>query len=268
MRRQRATLAWLRELRDVPCHDCGGRFPAPAMDFDHRDPSQKKFQLTTGRALLKNRAELLNEIAKCDIVCANCHRARTHRAFLDGSMRAPSFWLLNTVGTKEQMRGRLKFQKLWREQMAFLRELRTNPCADCKGTFPWLVMEFDHRDPALRVRNVPLMAGRAGTSRLLEEIEKCDIVCGNCHRIRTFRQRQRQRQRHRGSSTEEMRLPSKQDIAGSNPVSRSDNNPTQGIADPASAYRITRRRRGCGSPDQPMPRKCVTTKARATKSTR
>ena len=76
-KRQAATTAFLRELREVPCADCGGRFAGHQMDFDHRDPSQKKFWLSSGRAALKSRAQILVEAAKCDIVCANCHRLRT-----------------------------------------------------------------------------------------------------------------------------------------------------------------------------------------------
>ena len=47
-KRQAATLQWLRELRNRPCADCGERFPPYVMDFDHRDPSEKLFAITTG----------------------------------------------------------------------------------------------------------------------------------------------------------------------------------------------------------------------------
>ena len=43
--RQAATTAFLRELREVPCLDCGGRFASHQMDFDHRDPGTKQFGL-------------------------------------------------------------------------------------------------------------------------------------------------------------------------------------------------------------------------------
>lgn len=66
--------AYLDSVRDVPCLDCGGRFPAVCMDFDHlRD---KKFSIMSayGRWPWK---DVLAEIDKCEIVCANCHRIRT-----------------------------------------------------------------------------------------------------------------------------------------------------------------------------------------------
>lgn len=59
------------------CTDCGYKGHAAALDFDHL-PGFKK--LTEVSALLKGpRSVLLAEIAKCEVVCANCHRIRTWR---------------------------------------------------------------------------------------------------------------------------------------------------------------------------------------------
>jgi hypothetical protein len=75
--RWRATAAMLSEIRDVPCADCGRRFPPCVMQFDHRDPATKTHEVT--RMLLRARTVILAEVAKCDIVCSNCHRERTYR---------------------------------------------------------------------------------------------------------------------------------------------------------------------------------------------
>jgi hypothetical protein len=64
-------------LKDVPCADCGGVFPPYVMDFDHCR-GEKKFDIS--RAPEKAWSDVLDEIAKCDVVCANCHRIRTHGA--------------------------------------------------------------------------------------------------------------------------------------------------------------------------------------------
>jgi hypothetical protein len=50
-------------------------------------------------------------------------------------------------------------------------------------------MDFDHRDPTSKRSAVTRMIGRAGTQRILDEAAKCDIVCANCHRLRTFERR-------------------------------------------------------------------------------
>lgn len=64
----------IREAKNRPCADCGGSFPPVCMDFDHR--GDKKFNL--GQYGKRSIETLMAEIAKCDVVCANCHRIRTH----------------------------------------------------------------------------------------------------------------------------------------------------------------------------------------------
>src|SRR5881409_2593894 len=77
----------LRAVRRQPCNDCGETFAPYVMQFDHRDPSTKKFWLTSSRAILKNRQELIAEVEKCDIVCANCHAIRTYAQLLERRAR-------------------------------------------------------------------------------------------------------------------------------------------------------------------------------------
>lgn len=55
--------------------DCGVHYPSYVMDFDHRDPSTKKGGV--GKFVSVGWKSLKEEIAKCDLVCANCHRERT-----------------------------------------------------------------------------------------------------------------------------------------------------------------------------------------------
>jgi hypothetical protein len=66
---------YLDNLRDVPCLDCGNRFPPCAMDFDHIN--EKAFSIMS-HYRDKTIEELAIEVAKCEIVCACCHRIRTH----------------------------------------------------------------------------------------------------------------------------------------------------------------------------------------------
>ena len=55
-------------------------------------------------------------------------------------------------------------------------------CMDC-GIDNTLVLEFHHRDPNVKDSTVTGILGRKW-DRLIEEIEKCDLICANCHRIR------------------------------------------------------------------------------------
>ena len=69
---------------------------------------------------------------------------------------------------------------------AALVELKSKPCMDCGNTFPSCVMDFDHRNPEDKKYNVSQMVCRYSWTKILEEIAKCDLVCANCHRIRTW----------------------------------------------------------------------------------
>lgn len=72
---------------------------------------------------------------------------------------------------------------------------KNRPCADCGREYPSYVMDFDHVRGD-KEHNVGDMANRGATvRRVLQEIEKCDVVCANCHRIRTHTRNQH-RSRH------------------------------------------------------------------------
>ena len=66
---------------------------------------------------------------------------------------------------------------------AFLRAVKAQPCADCRVQFPYYVMQFDH------VRGIKRFELSDGDTRSLDalvtEVEKCDVVCANCHATRT-----------------------------------------------------------------------------------
>jgi hypothetical protein len=60
---------------DAVCADCGGKFPPACMHFDHvPERGPKLFNLGNGDYSVES---IKAEIAKCDIVCANCHAVRT-----------------------------------------------------------------------------------------------------------------------------------------------------------------------------------------------
>ncbi|HET8892817.1 MAG TPA: hypothetical protein VFM96_01800, partial [Gaiellaceae bacterium] len=68
--------SFMAEFKALPCADCKGVFPPWVMDFDH--VSGEKL-VNVSRAVKQGRRQVLAEAAKCELVCANCHRDRTHR---------------------------------------------------------------------------------------------------------------------------------------------------------------------------------------------
>lgn len=62
------------------------------------------------------------------------------------------------------------------------------PCKDCRKKYPYYVMDFDHvRGKKAHAISSMLRSNRALPS-IWAEIKKCDLVCANCHRIRTHAQ--------------------------------------------------------------------------------
>lgn len=74
--RQRQRDALIKELKAVPCKDCGQEYLPEAMDFDHVPGRGGKLGSVPSRPTLR---AILDEARKCDVVCANCHRVRTLR---------------------------------------------------------------------------------------------------------------------------------------------------------------------------------------------
>ena len=68
----------------------------------------------------------------------------------------------------------------------YMHAAKDKPCADCGGEFPRVCMDFDHRDGVRKVGEVSALVLRTyAEAALVDEIRKCDVVCSNCHRIRT-----------------------------------------------------------------------------------
>jgi hypothetical protein len=69
--------------------------------------------------------------------------------------------------------------------MQIVREYKAKPCCDCKIEYPYYVMDFDHREN--KEFNISEACKNFGLAKIEKEIEKCDVVCSNCHRERTHK---------------------------------------------------------------------------------
>lgn len=67
----------IKQLKEsTPCADCGNNYPYYVMDFDHvRGEKTGNISHMVQSGVTK---KIKEEISKCEIVCANCHRERTH----------------------------------------------------------------------------------------------------------------------------------------------------------------------------------------------
>ena len=167
-RRAAAREVVLDVLRAGACKDCG-EDEIVVLDFDHYlgEKDEAISQLVHQGAALPR---LRRELARCELVCANCHRRRTARRALSYRLTGepPVGW---TTGQR-------------RNQQYVLEFLRQSGCVDCGERDP-VVLEFDH--VGIKRQNVSRLASWGCSQRVLEhEISQCAVRCINCHRLRTL----------------------------------------------------------------------------------
>lgn len=93
--RERETNLWLQEYKNgLSCSRCGFSHPA-AIQFHHRDADGKTVNLSVAARKGWGKERLLEELAKCDPLCANCHfilHWEERRKSGDASVEQPSLW--------------------------------------------------------------------------------------------------------------------------------------------------------------------------------
>jgi hypothetical protein len=100
--------------------------------------------------------------------CRACHKIYMHENYL-----------AHCEEYKERAR---LFKESYRAE---IRKLKERPCADCDEEYPYYVMDFDHISDD-KEADVSRLCNSGCLKRALAEAKKCDVVCSNCHRIRTF----------------------------------------------------------------------------------
>lgn len=85
-RRERNKVYIANVLRARGCADCGERDPV-VLEFDHDDPAQKRETVPRLANNMASLARLDEEISRCTVRCANCHRRRTAAQFAWPSRR-------------------------------------------------------------------------------------------------------------------------------------------------------------------------------------
>jgi hypothetical protein len=135
------------------CKICGISNPA-CLDFHHREPSNKKNTICNLQRHGYRLEIIKQEIEKCDLICSNCHRTSHYT-------------------------GLYKRNK----KMRMVLEIKSNNCCLNCGCNKSECLDFHHlknKDDGIGVMirdsNVPI-------ELLKLELEKCIILCSNCHRI-------------------------------------------------------------------------------------
>lgn len=111
--------------------------------------------------------------------CIECQReySRNHHAATKGTEHNVTRRRTNRVARRDR-------------NLQIIRSAKDVPCTDCDTRFPYYVMDFDHLDPTDKLADIGREARQWSAAKLQAEIDKCEVVCSNCHRIRTFNRAQ------------------------------------------------------------------------------
>ena len=107
--------------------------------------------------------------------CRSCNAARSKQYYAE-----------NTEKHKSVVTYRANTERFRQRQM-LIEYKESHPCTDCGLHFPYYVMDFDHLDG--KKCNVSSMPGNWSDATIWDEVAKCELVCSNCHRIRTHTRR-------------------------------------------------------------------------------
>ena len=75
----------------------------------------------------------------------------------------------------------------FKKELADIKE--KNGCTDCKKKFTHYILEFDHLPGYEKLGGIYKVFKKYGLSIALEEIKKCEVVCANCHKTRTYKRK-------------------------------------------------------------------------------
>jgi hypothetical protein len=94
----------VRDGKNRPCADCNQQYHHTVMEYDHLPQFKKLFEL--GEWKQYNRRQIREEIAKCEVVCSNCHRLRTwKRRYPEGRQDGDIFFRQPTGEIKPHLGG-------------------------------------------------------------------------------------------------------------------------------------------------------------------
>lgn len=155
---KKKVLTWfINYKKTIVCSKCG-ESDYRCLQFHHRDPSKKTRDVSTLARHGYSQKRIMDEIAKCDVLCVNCHRL-SHNSKDEGDdhgVPKRSVWVKN-----------------------YKKSLK---CEEC-GFSHYSCIHFHHKDPSKKIDSIGRMCGNKGYSLedIILEIAKCSVLCANCH---------------------------------------------------------------------------------------
>lgn len=148
--------AWYKQYKVGKCCKFCGEHDNRCLDFHHVEGEKKNSSISRMVSNGKSKLSIRREMMKCIILCSNCHR-------------------------KYHAEDRKKRNKSLIQKILLQIKLKSK-CKICNEKTP-CCLDFHHVDPSNKrfsIGNIVKM--RISVEDLLAEIEKCIVLCSNCHR--------------------------------------------------------------------------------------
>jgi hypothetical protein len=168
-------------LRQRPCMDCKKTYSIDVMEFDHAR-GEKIANISeihhAGTSDIEMMKTLKEELLKCDVCCANCHKERTISRYANS-------------GRRDYAEGKLDSRFLNKRSLYIYETQAKQGCVDC-GEKNILVLESDHVR-GMKIDELARMVklSKYSIEQVQEELDKCETRCTNCHRQVTLDRRRK-----------------------------------------------------------------------------
>lgn len=145
---------WYKDFKKgKQCKYCYENDPR-CLDFHHIRRETKKMSISKMVSVGKNKCQILREVKKCEVLCSNCHRKEHFD--IERKRSALQKWLFNLKSTLK--------------------------CSICPENTP-CCLDFHHLCPENKKFAIgDIIKMKISKEEVLEEMEKCEVMCSNCHR--------------------------------------------------------------------------------------
>ncbi len=187
------------EYKGGACQKCEYASSTEALEFHHRDQKEKEIGISKLRSASWGR--VVKELDKCDLLCINCHREEHAQQLsplvavlctsgdvrvcvkCDISQNTDDFYKSRNGGVLRSWckvcvknDGRRRKNEAKQQHVAY----KGGACIQCGYAKCLGALEFHHRDP--KEKEIKIGDMFSFTEKIKEELDKCDLLCGNCHR--------------------------------------------------------------------------------------
>ncbi|MEF8787340.1 MAG: hypothetical protein V5A45_15545 [Haloarculaceae archaeon] len=153
--------SWVNERKaESGCRRCG-QTEVACLEYHHTNPELKEKAIGELITHGHGKQSLREEMAKCEILCANCHRKEHYE------------WPENPGEKREKQR-----------QWLYEYKRETGGCHRCPETDPRCLVF--HHSGEKRATAASLVANGATNAAIQAEIQRCTVLCANCHRKEHF----------------------------------------------------------------------------------